>query len=535
MRKSMKRYSFVWGITVFLAFSAAVYAQNQLIPTQAPQKTVFQHEVSVVLKLIQVYVTDKDGNPIKNLSREDFVLTDNGEVRKITDFERHDIVLHKETTAEEKPAAPIVPIEPPSLNRKFFIFLDFWRNDQTGIKMSKTAARHFIETQVQPTDEVAVVSYALRKGLTIHEYLTRDHNRALAAINRIRFVPGWGDEDDPQAGSAMEGAQPEIGLGSSGADVEYELVMASDFNKILREFAQALRTVDGFKSIIFFSRGFARNFIYDMAGTPFSQYGSQVMDRYRDMIREFAASNCQVYSVNSEGVRALAKNPAARGTAALQELSELSGGKYFHDVANYKDIAQTIQNITGHYYVLGYPISESWDGRYHEVGVKVKLKGCEVYAQSGYYNPKPFGEYTEFEKQLQLIDLSMNERPNSGRPEPIPVAALLCSPGGSDNVLILAEIPARISTEISGEKTEVSRAVFDDKNQVVEFNSGTIEIKAAADQTTIFSSTSSLPPGKYKFRLVFRNPQTGRAVRGDSLFEVSEPIEMGLTAFPPCS
>jgi hypothetical protein len=50
---------------------------------------------------------------------------------------------------------------------------------------------------------------------------------------------------------------------------------------------------------------------------------------------------------------------------------------------------------------------------------------------------------------------------------------------------------------------------------------------------TIFSSTTSLPPGSYKYRLVLRNPQTGRAARGESSFEVREPAPTGLVAFPP--
>jgi VWFA-related protein len=537
-----------------LKIAPALVLGIALFPSQVPQTRVLQHEVSVVLKLIQVYVTDKDVKPVKDLIREDFVLTDNGEVKKITDFERHGLSVPRKAPGEEKPPSAAegkppspraLPVEPTSLNRKFFILLDFYRNDLTGINMSKKAARHFIETQLQPADEIAVLSYTLRKGLTVHEYLTRDHARALTAIDRIRLVPGWGDLKDPEAREAMEKAQlgAERGLGNklkelagnpesdkvTKASFKQELSQAAQFNAVLGELAQALRTVEGFKSIIFFSWGFARNFIY----SPNSPYGTEVMDEYKDMIREFAASNCQVYAVNSEGSRAFLKGPGDRGTNALKEVSELSGGKYFYDVAQYESIAQSIQNITSHYYVLGYPISASWDGRYHEVRVKVKRQGCEVYAQSGYYNPRPFGEYTDFEKELQLIDLAMNERPNTELPTRISVAAIASSPSKTDNVLTLAEVPARISLEISGGKTEVVQAIFDDQNKVVEFNRGEIEIKAAADQETIYSSTASLSPGKYKYRLVLRNPRTGRAARGESSFEVSEPTETGFVAFPP--
>jgi len=38
------------------------------------------------------------------------------------------------------------------------------------------------------------------------------------------------------------------------------------------------------------------------------------------------------------------------------------------------------------------------DGRFHEVRVEVKRPGCQVRAQSGYFNLKPFHDYTDLEK-----------------------------------------------------------------------------------------------------------------------------------------
>jgi hypothetical protein len=52
-------------------------------------QTGLQHEVSVVLKLIQAFVTDKEGHPITDLKKSDFILYDNGKLMTITDFEKH--------------------------------------------------------------------------------------------------------------------------------------------------------------------------------------------------------------------------------------------------------------------------------------------------------------------------------------------------------------------------------------------------------------------------------------------------------------
>jgi len=82
-----------------------------------------KHEVSVVLKLVQVYVTDKNGNPITDLVKSDFILYDKGKLQPITDFERHIFEPVKEIK-EIKP--DLAQKTSPLLNRKFFILLDYY-------------------------------------------------------------------------------------------------------------------------------------------------------------------------------------------------------------------------------------------------------------------------------------------------------------------------------------------------------------------------------------------------------------------------
>ena len=58
-----------------------------LISGQEQEKSdPLQHEVTVTLKLIQVYVSDRDGNPVLDLTKDDFLLYDNGRPMTVTDF-----------------------------------------------------------------------------------------------------------------------------------------------------------------------------------------------------------------------------------------------------------------------------------------------------------------------------------------------------------------------------------------------------------------------------------------------------------------
>ena len=59
--------------------------------SQSPQQPPLKYEVSVTLKLIQVYVTDKSGKPVRDLTKDEFKLTDNGKPVTLSAFEKHDL------------------------------------------------------------------------------------------------------------------------------------------------------------------------------------------------------------------------------------------------------------------------------------------------------------------------------------------------------------------------------------------------------------------------------------------------------------
>ncbi|MBU1338447.1 MAG: hypothetical protein KKD56_05210, partial [Acidobacteria bacterium] len=82
-------------LSVVLIFSALIRQADAL----SIQEKTIQHDASAVLKLIQVYVTDVNGTPIKDLKKENFILFDNGERKIITDFEKHILADLKGTAA----------------------------------------------------------------------------------------------------------------------------------------------------------------------------------------------------------------------------------------------------------------------------------------------------------------------------------------------------------------------------------------------------------------------------------------------------
>jgi len=473
-----------------------------------------KHEVSVVLKLVQVYVTDKNGNPVTDLEKSDFILYDKGKLQPITDFERHIFEPVKEIKDTKSDLAQKTS---PLLNRKFFILLDYGRNGLYGINKSKNVALHFIDTQIQPTDEVAVLSFSALRGLILHEYLTTDHKIIRETIKEMKGVPG------------PMGCAPSLGLSTaesyleSGALVEpsgaaAEQARSSSVNalnsvKILRDFAKSLRYIPGYKNIIFFSTGFSG--------------GRMFRDVFEDLCKELASSNTPVHSVWSSSDR------SSFGNDYLRLLSDLSGGKYFNDVADYESVSTGIQDITGNYYVLGYYIDENWDGKYRKIKVEVKRKGCIVHAQGGFYNPKPFTEFSESEKRLHLFDLAMSENPLFQVPVIFPSIALPCSEKEESNLVMLSELPVDKIKEITRGDAEVLTLIFDEEKNIAEYHIGEINFYTLPHNKICIYSISSLLPGKYECRLVIRDIKTGKGAVASSTAVIPKSSYSGIKLFPP--
>ena len=510
-----KKVFLVFLVLTFL-FQFDLYPLNSKPHQIKKDQEELKHEVVVVLKLVQVYVTDKKGNPVTDLVKDDFILYDNGKLQEITDFESH-ILTKPEKKAEKKIEEKVEETEPSpapkipaSMNRKFFLLLDITRCGLAGYVRSKKAILHFLDTQIQPGDEVALYSYSSTSDLTTHEYLTTDHEKVKKAINRIRLVPGKIGEEEGLTTAEMERMKLEVNL----------------FIDEIRKFAKSLRYVPGYKNIILFSAGIERDLLYN-------EDDSSIRLNLQNTVKELAAISSPIYTVNTAGTRAYFNGQGSRGDHSLKMISDWSGGKYFHDVIHYKSIAEQIQNITSNYYVLGYYIDEKWDGKYHEIKTKVKRKGYIVRAQGGYFNPKLFKKFTKFEKGLHLMDLALAEKPQFQDPLNFPSAALTCSGNKGSNLVLLSEIGLDKIEEVRGEKMEVVALILDEENNIVDTSRRKIDLSKMPQKAIYPFGIFSLTSGEYKCRLILRNLETGKGAVASSTVFIPESPDSGLRLYPP--
>ena len=527
-----------------------------------------QYEVSVVLKLIQVYVTDKKGKPVEDLTLNDFVVTDSGQPVVLTDFEKHSL---QAASPKAPPAGPVpektAAAAAPVATRKFFLFFDFAFNSGRGLVKARKAALHFLDAKVDPADEVGILTYSMFKGVRVHEYLTRDHAKIRELVSSIGSKDIAGRASELELQYWLMAQEPLAGTGGGSEDMAKANAgkPAIDPNKNAREegkriaqtfilrltaLAKALRYIPGQKHFIFFSSGVPSSLIYGgQSGNPSSGQGARAMfdpgDRVlrtqnEEMCKEFGASNCAFYAFDTResakvvdlfaydsltfetGARGLAstqgvfqdstdifRDEKTTGLNSLKRLSDITGGKFYSNINMYEKNLEQVKTLTGTYYVLGYSVGEREDGRFHEVKAAVKRPGCEVRAQSGYFNPKPFGELTKLEKELHLYDLALNERSLSRLPVSFSLTALDFGAGGVSGLEILATLPGEVTAKFSGQKVEYVALVLDAKNDIRDVRRVETDPRPRRGQAVVFTSGASLAPGDYTCRLVIRDMDTG--------------------------
>jgi VWFA-related protein len=556
-----------------------------------------QHEVSVILHLIQVYVTDKKGNPVRDLGKDDFIVRDNGQPIDLTEFETR--VIAPSVPAAGPEAAPKTEIRPaqaggvdagrggpanePAMSRKFLLFFDFAFNDMRGIRKAKEAAFHFLDQEVKPGDEVGLFSYSLTRGLSIHEFLTVDQAKVRQALEHLGVdrIGGraenieqeyWLAGNEDRYGATPEGEDPHPSPSRLPANLRWRRQesknQALNFINKLTTLAQALRYVPGQKHLILFSQGIAGSLMYvtqdgieQKARTDWGDF--LLREAHEGMLKELSAAGCRVFAFDT---REAAKVPSLfdyeeqtfgltrgagrfmftetgvqqnpnlffvddklTGMYALTKLSKDTGGSYYSNINEYDRNLGQLESMTGAFYVLGYPVSESWDGRFHEITVDVKRKGLKVNAPRGFFNPVPFAEQAPLEKEFGLFDLALNDRPILQAPLAADMTAL-CAPFGPGlNLATVTRIPAETLAGLAGPEVEFVSLVFDESENLAGMRRAVHDLAGFKDQDVIFASTGFLKPGSYRCRVVVRNLGTGQAAVASSRIFVPGPQTSGLS------
>lgn len=248
-------------------------------------------------------------------------------------------------------------------------------------------------------------------------------------------------------------------------------------------------------------------------------FNAQLRDEYEGLLKEMAAANVVVFPFDAHDYD-LREAPVS-GAYPLERMAKQTGGRYFGDITASKNL-DYIHQQTQAYYVLGFPIRETWDARFHKVRVEVSRPGCRVLAQAGYYSPKLFKDLTSFEKALHLVDLALSPKPLYQEPLQMPLRVYATPLADKDNLLFLAELPTKEFRDRNIENVEIVDLVLHAAGNVVLLKGSRAKIGAAADRGVYYWSVRDVPAGAYECRTVVRDLETGSAAVGAAQVRIGD-------------
>jgi VWFA-related protein len=472
---------------------------------------------------VPVRVLYPDGRPVRGLKKEDFVIYDNGQRQVITEFEIHEpkgFSSPPDSGARAREALQEV-------NLKYFFVLDMQGSDRVGNTNAKIAVRTFASAYLRPGDEVCLLTFGSLTGLVLRQYLTTDLdviNKAIDQSIEMGSVAGMPQIDvievpaDDVRGSGGRGEAVLNSVSSEGGASTSIVVPGigkfgrshADFNMSMSELAHALAYIPGSKTVVYFSR--------------------RIPDQ--SVSRLFADANATVFAVNTNSVPP--KGGGANGSIhrqqkeeqgrALAEFAEASGGRYFDNVASADAIARDVAELSGHYYVLGYYVHPSWDGRAHQIKVEISTPGLRILAQSSYNDPKPFSQWTDIEKQLHLFDLALSDRPVRTQPLELPLEVLSKPRATEVNTALIAELQMDEKDGLPPGRTEAYIFIYGRDQRLVANWRGELDTASLKSKRLFPYVVTKLQPGRYESRIVFREMETGRSAAVRRQFLVPEPL-----------
>ncbi len=168
-------------------------------PLLAQQKLVESIEVRVVN--IDVVVTDRAGNPVTGLTKDDFQLFENGRPQTITNLYE---VRPETTIPAPAPAATAAAAAEPTLPppaemriRRFVIFIDNYSLHPFKRNQIFKSLNKFVDEQMRPEDEAEIVLWT--QSLKIITPFTTDRKALKAGIAQLSERSNSGMSIDDQA------------------------------------------------------------------------------------------------------------------------------------------------------------------------------------------------------------------------------------------------------------------------------------------------------------------------------------------------
>lgn len=553
---------------VLVALAGVASVSGQPSPPRFPSK--------VELVTIDVVVLDARGQPVPDLTRDDFVVQEDGRPQEIVSFESFASEVAA-TVPGPSALAPVATKEagPSRGGRAFAVVVD-----DVGFTIREAVdARHtvtrLVERSVGAGDEVTFATTSGRAWWSAHVPEGRDDLLAVAgrlkgstpaAAMSLAYILEYEAYAIAGGGIAAERILDRVRMrwinagmcfvrdpgcdgkisGTAGAIDGQRRIRTRALLATIRRTLGALAVVRGRKSLLLVSRGFLNE-----SGTD-----------ARDVVAAAREANTAIYFLDVRGLVASPGLPSAADADGAPDPGEvgammfessvldsagastLAGDTGGFAVRNTNDLAGAAERIAAEsrvFYMLGFaPPAGKPPGDWRKVRVQVRREGLTVRARRGYRlraaaadAPGRSADAKESTRKLPAAVESALDSAHESAGIPLRAMAYVLEPRpkGATRVLIASEFDASGLTFEGSGKGRVARlevtaaATLRDSGRTL-YSDQRVEVRVPEGESPgwrSFAREFDLPAGVAQARIVVRDPATGTLGAVSHRFEVPPP------------
>jgi VWFA-related protein len=378
-------------LTLSLLSQAAVSFAQQQQPQRQPADEEEVVRLNTELVQLRAVVTDRKGQPVENLRKEDFEVLENGQPRDISFFSLERAPVSPgavAATQAPRPAGAPAPSSSAQPARTVVLFVDTLHLSPVSLARAKTELKHFVDEQMTERDLVAVV--ATSGTLGVLQQFTRDRRVLKYAIDKLSLFPGERTAVTPYLASRVVAGDPEatnevvsilgkeegfVSLGQQSAQAYAQMrssqilaEAAATSRATLRALgavSEHLAAMRGQRLLAFVSDGFS---LYDEGGSTDRREIERAESRA-------ARAGVLIYAIYPKGL--VGPNDLTSGPVP----GEVEGGKYFME--SLTDVQSNLREVA--YSTGGDAYLNTNDLR---APMKKMLDANRVYYSLAYYLPK---------------------------------------------------------------------------------------------------------------------------------------------------
>jgi len=419
----------VAAATLILATAAFAADTPRQKPAAEVPKLVETVDVRVIN--VDVVVTDKRGNRIHGLKKEDFEIRENGVPKTISNFYEVESAPKSAATAAMPPQpTSLAAIEqiPDNQKRRIIFYVDNLSLMPFNRNRVFKEMKAFAKTVLRPGDEAMVATF--NRSMKIRAAFTRDPIQIQQTLDTL-------------AGESALG----VSAKSERRDVENRINDAQNFDEALaaaRSYAQSaehdlrqsvtsltglmttLAGVEGKKIVVLTTEGFqiqpgremfmlvdevSRSKGWSSGGSMLESLTFNDSNLIQGVAKTANANGITLYAIHAGGLGAqnenimaessrstsysVAQSALSNSTESLELIAEMTGGVASVNTNNFASAFTTIEKDLDAYYSLGYRAGTERVDRQRSLDVRLKTRGYIVRNRQSFVEKSTFAEMND--------------------------------------------------------------------------------------------------------------------------------------------